>query len=65
MDTEIVVAIIGAGAVIISALIAGVFSLAKQKSRKNTVNKEIKQNQTGTNNIQIGIQNNFKEKNDE
>lgn len=59
MDKEIIVAIIGAAAVVLAALIAGIFSLVNRGKGKESKQIRIKQEQSGRNNIQIGIQNNF------
>ena len=60
MKTEIIVAIIGAIAVILGAIIAGIFSImANRKKKQSNGNIDIKQKQNGNNNIQIGVQNNY------
>lgn len=57
MDTEIIVAIIGAAAVIVAAII-GIWNKKEKTSNKNI---HIKQKTSGKNNTQIGIQINKKE----
>ena len=52
MDKEIIIALIGAAAVIIAALI-GLLAKNKEKSTK------VKQKATGKNITQIGVQNNY------
>lgn len=59
MDKEIIVAIIGAAAVVLAALIAGIFSLINKGKSKESRQIQIKQKQSGRNNTQIGIQNNY------
>lgn len=59
MNTEIIVAIIGASGVVIAALIAGIFSLISKEKNKKSSNIKLKQKQSGRNNTQIGIQNNY------
>ena len=56
MEKEIIVAIISAIAVVLAAIITGIFSIFS-KNRKGT---NISQKQKGQNNMQIGIQNNIK-----
>ena len=56
MEKEIIVAIISAIAVVLAAIITGIFSKFSKK-RKGT---NISQKQKGQNNMQIGIQNNIK-----
>ena len=66
MDKEILVAIISASAVVLAALIAGVFSLVKRGKENKSTNISIKQKQTFFNKgDQIGIQNNYGDKHDE
>ncbi|MGN0469044.1 MAG: hypothetical protein ACI4GY_09995 [Acutalibacteraceae bacterium] len=56
MDTEIIVAIIGASGAVLAAVITGIFKvLKKDKARQIKIN----QKQSGKNNTQIGIQNNY------
>ena len=55
MEKEIIVAIISASAVILAAIITGVFAMIG-KNKKHT---NISQKQKGQNNVQIGIQNNI------
>ena len=57
MSEEIIIAIIGAVAVIAAAVITGVFSL-KKKTEKTKCDTSIQQTQNGNNNTQIGVQNN-------
>lgn len=59
MNTEIIVAIIGAGAAIIAALIAGIFALIAKTKNKKPTDIKLRQKQSGTGNTQIGIQNNY------
>lgn len=59
MNTEIIVAIIGAAAAIIAALIAGVFALISKGKNKDSNNVKLEQQQSGQGNTQIGIQNNY------
>lgn len=59
MNTEIVVAIIGAAAVIIAALISGLLSLVSKENPKESNNIKLKQKQSGKGNTQVGIQNNY------
>ena len=56
MEIEIIVAIIGASAVVIGALITGMFPLLKKDKTNET---KIKQKQKGNANTQIGIQHNY------
>ena len=55
MEKEIIVAIISASAVVLAAIITGVFAMIG-KNKKHT---NISQKQKGQNNVQIGIQNNI------
>lgn len=59
MDKEIIVEIIGAAAVVLAALIGGIFSLINKGKSKESRQIQIKQKQSGRNNTQIGIQNNY------
>ncbi|MBM6937334.1 hypothetical protein H7U37_02175 [Pseudoflavonifractor phocaeensis] len=59
MNTEIIVAIISAAAIIIAALIAGIFSLISKGKNKESNNIRLEQKQSGKNNTQVGIQNNY------
>lgn len=59
MSEGIIIAIIGAIGVILSAIIAGVFSLLKKNNSKDKI--VVEQKQKGNNNTQIGVQNNYKE----
>lgn len=59
MNTEIIVAIIGAAAIIIAALIAGIFTLISKGKNKESNNIKLEQKQSGKNNTQVGIQNNY------
>ena len=59
MNTEIIVAIISAAAIIIAALIAGIFSLISKGKNKESNNIILEQKQSGKNNTQVGIQNNY------
>ena len=60
MDTEIIVAIIAAGGVVLAAIITGIFNLLKKDSSSpNGTN--VRQSQKGKNNTQIGIQNTYKD----
>jgi len=64
MKTEIVVALIGAGGVVLAAVIGGIFALLK----KDGSVKETKINQKqgiGNQGTQIGIQNNYNKQGDE
>lgn len=62
MKTEIIVAIIGATAVIAGAVITGIFTLLKKDKTNET---KIKQKQKGNHNTQIGIQNSYEGENDD
>ena len=55
MEKDIIVAIISASAVVLAAIITGVFAMIG-KNKKHT---NISQQQKGQNNVQIGIQNNI------
>lgn len=57
MSEEIIIAIIGAGGVVLAAIIGGIFSFLKRNKDNGSILK-IKQSQKGNNNIQIGQQNN-------
>lgn len=59
MNTEIIVAIISAAAIIIAALIAGIFALISKGKNKESNNIRLEQKQSGKNNTQVGIQNNY------
>ena len=64
MEKEIIVAIISASAVVVAALIAGVFSLVKKSNENQSSNLKIKQRQgIGNKGNQIGIQNNYNSNN--
>ena len=57
MSEDILIAIIGAGAVILAAIITGLFGLTKTKARHKNKKSNI-QKIKGNNNTQIGVQNN-------
>lgn len=58
MESEVIVAIIGAVAVVVAAIITGIFTM--RKTNKNSKSGEqITQKQKGKNNTQIGVQNNY------
>lgn len=59
MNTEIIVAIIGASAVIFAAVITGIFSFFSKVKDKESSKIRLTQKQYGENNTQIGIQNNY------
>ncbi len=66
MSQQITIAIIGAGATVVVAIIGGIFTIISKKkssyseNQPTTINQT--QNNTGDGNVQIGIQNNYKEK---
>lgn len=62
MSEEIIIAIIGAAAVIVAALIG---LLGKNKTGKRQATKIEQKIKNGTNNVQIGIQNNYVEDNED
>ena len=57
LDSAVQAAIITTVGAILCAIIAGVFGLKKNGDSSNSTN--IKQNQKGKNNTQIGVQNNY------
>lgn len=61
MTEGIIVALIGAGGAIVAALIGGIFVILKNGKKANE-NISIKQKQRGSNNIQIGQQNYYNDK---
>lgn len=62
METEIIVAIIGASGVVLAAIITGVFTvIKKEKTSKIKINQKLR----GKNNTQIGIQNYYGDKKDD
>lgn len=58
VEKEVLVAIIGAAAVVLAAIISGLFNLNKNDDTKRKTIK-IRQKQKGKGNTQIGIQNNY------
>lgn len=64
MEKEVLVAIIGAGAVVLAAIISGLFGLNKKDDTKSKIIK-IEQKQKGKGNTQIGIQNNCARKDED
>lgn len=58
MELEIIVAIIGAAAIVIAAIITGFFTIIKARESSKS-GKQNSQRQKGKNNTQIGVQNNY------
>ena len=60
MEKEIIVAIISASAVVVAALITGIFSIVKKSKDHRSSSTKINQRQgLGNKGTQIGIQNNY------
>lgn len=60
LETELQVALISGGAVVVAAIITGIFSLLKRENSNSSVS--IKQSSSGSKNTFIGIQNNERSK---
>lgn len=61
MTEGVIIALIGAGGAIVAALIGGIFAIIKN-GKKSSGSTSIKQKQKGNNNIQIGQQNYYSDK---